>query len=105
MNLNLIMAFVWLLGAAGLFVWNAQNPDRALVIRRTDVSLGWFALVIGAYNLVRWWSRRAAAREERAERSRRRPPEEEEIRRGYQEPDPNFDFSRREDEPPKAGPI
>src|SRR5437879_5289584 len=75
MNLNFIMAICWLIAAAGLFVWNAQNPERALVIRRTDVSLGWLAAVVAAYNLARWWSTRLnakARREETANRERRR---------------------------------
>jgi hypothetical protein len=98
--LYLFMTILWLVVAVGLFVWNAQNPGRGLFLPRTEVSLGWFGLAASAYNLVRWLSRRAEARASReafAAESRRRENVRE-IARKYQEPDPNFDFGRMENE-------
>ena len=105
MFLYLFMTILWLAVAVGLFVWNAQHPDRGLFIPRTDVSLGWFGLAASAYNLVRWLSRRAEAetsREALEETSRRRQESAKTTRR-YQQPDPNFDFGRMENEEPRPG--
>jgi hypothetical protein len=102
MFLYLFMTILWLVVAVGLFVWNAQNPGRGLFIPRTDISLGWFGLAASAYNLVRWLSRRAEVRasllsRDALEAEARRRQEIAPTRR-YQEPDPNFDFGRMENE-------
>jgi hypothetical protein len=65
--INLILAFVWL--GLGLFLvtWHWLHPeDRALRIWNSDISLGWFAIVLALYNLIRWWIHRSYLRRLRA---------------------------------------
>jgi hypothetical protein len=101
-RLRLIFGVVWLLVGLGIVAYQVTHPDSWWMWMRlgtTPISFGWAALVLGLYNLARWWSSRAgllARKQQEAElaarsRSRRRevPPEQ------Y---DPNFDFS---DKPPE----
>ena len=108
MNLNLGFAGFWLLIAAGLLYMQWVNPDQASFrIRGTNIPLLWLAVLLGLFNLVRWWSARSYARqrqarreeEERRERDRRRdrpaaPPE-------Y---NPAFDFNNPPRETETGGP-
>jgi hypothetical protein len=72
--LNLILAVFWLLFAGVAFALPVLNPDmRAWVIPGTDLSMGWFLLVLGIYNIVRWWTTWPRAREHTPLRTLPRP--------------------------------
>src|SRR5262249_14629127 len=95
--MNLGLAVFWVLVGIGLLVWHALDPE-ATRGKLGGVSLGWVALVLGAYLFARWWSDRSyrAMRQmerEARERRHRRPREAE-------EPDPDSPF--RFDDPPSA---
>ncbi len=100
-NFNLLLALFWLVLGGALLLWpllDARAPD--LTIWGTGISAGWLALLMAAYNLVRWWSVRSF-------QAQRRLLEEEMIRRRREsrssppsEPDPTFDFTRP---PPEGG--
>jgi hypothetical protein len=56
---NLILAVFWLAVAAVIFALPSLNPNAApWRIPQTDLSMGWFALCLFFYNLVRWWTTR-----------------------------------------------
>ncbi len=98
--MNLILALLWLMGAVAVFGYEYHTGSKAAHIRGTDLSIGWLLLVLGAYNLARWWSTRSYRAEQRslrmaqANRYRAVHPEHRD-----QPPDPNFNFT---DEPPPA---
>jgi hypothetical protein len=72
--LNLILAVFWLLFAIVAFAWPALNPDmRPWVIPGTDLSMGWFLVVLAIYNVVRWRTMRTRAREDTPLRTLPRP--------------------------------
>jgi len=87
-SVKLLMALVWLFLGGCIFFWECTHPDRpGLTIWDTGVSIGWGAILLSLYNLVRWWMarsyqtrQRAIAEAERARKSdlqrRSRPPEE-----------------------------
>ena len=60
--MNLVLAFLWLVVAAGVFIWQASTGDPRLTFRlgESAVSLGWLALFLSGYNVLRWWVQRAA---------------------------------------------
>jgi hypothetical protein len=100
--MNLILAIVWLVGAAVLFAYERQTGNPWLRIRGTDLSLGWLLLVLGLYNLARWVSIRsgqAARRAMQQAQDQRQQPARFRQRR-EQPPDPTFDFTN---EPPPTG--
>ena len=100
--INLVLALVWGLFGIVLIAYHSYTGDprwRAHLIGG-DLSLGWAALLICAYNLVRYYfyrmvlADRRAAEELRIRRAQilaRKPPPQ------YGEPNPDFRFS---DEPP-----
>ena len=99
---NLVLAALWLAGAAAVGLWQAAGGDGLYIdLLGERVSAAWLMLVMGAFNLVRWY----AVRAQRAERRARRQAEEERRRaaarrvppEGGREPDPTFAFT---DEPP-----
>jgi hypothetical protein len=101
MNLSLILALAWLLGAVVLFAYEQFTGDMRFRIRGTDLSAAWLLLVLGLYNLARWWSLRRARADQQALRSEqvhRRPAPFREPRN--EPPDPNFNFT---DEPRPPG--
>jgi hypothetical protein len=61
--LNLFLALIWL-GVAGVIFalpWiNPQAPPWR--IPGTDLSMGWFALALCFYNVVRWWTTRSSSK-------------------------------------------
>src|SRR5262245_55720142 len=75
---NLIVATVWLvLGLAVLANgWRRGAPTIYFPLGNTRISLGWLALFLAAYNVLRWWSMRWSLANRRAregiETSRRR---------------------------------
>jgi len=57
--LNLILAMIW-----GLFgAWAIGFSTRPLLFPGTEIPVGWLALALCVYNLVRWWTTRARARD------------------------------------------
>jgi hypothetical protein len=90
-----LMAVMWLVLGVAVLV----TDPPGMRIPGINISAGWAALVLAAYNAVRWWSlrsdrrRRAAAEIERHRRARR--PVEPEAERN-----PDFIF----DEPPPEKP-
>ena len=83
---NLAIAGVWLaLGLALIFVPGFD----AWRIRGTDLSIGWFAIVLAAYNLLRWWLWKRQQRP-------RRFHDDDEPPSAPQEYHPEFDFSDRD---------
>src|SRR5919108_2469712 len=59
---NLLMALCWFAVGCLLLTWHALHPERRiLTIGNTGISIGWFALLLAAYNLARWWSIRSSA--------------------------------------------
>ncbi len=58
-GLYLVLAILWFGAAAVLFGWERAFPDRpAPRLGTTGLSLGWFGIVLGVYNVVRCWLRR-----------------------------------------------
>ena len=54
--LRLLLAACWLILGGVLLAWpwsNAANPSPS--IGGTGISLGWFGIAMGLYNLLRWW--------------------------------------------------
>jgi hypothetical protein len=105
MNLNLPLAVFWLVLGVAMLLWHASTPDAlGRNILGTGLSAGWLCLLLGLYNLVRWWSIRSYAirqrqfREEANALRRREGPS-----RPVQEPDPNFNFTDPPT-PPAPGP-
>lgn len=94
--MNLGLAVLWVVVGVGLLVWHALDPE-ATRGKIGGVSLGWVALVLGIYNVARWWSERTYRATRAAERARedqqRRSP-----RRAEPEPDSPFRFD--ENSPP-----
>jgi hypothetical protein len=95
---HLIMAAAWLVGGVAILV--ADPPDLRMRLGGVNLSAGWAALVLAAYNLVRWWSLRSSYQRRRAaeEMARHRPGR----RRGEPEPERNPDFVF--DDPPAEKP-
>jgi hypothetical protein len=93
---RLIWTGLWLV--LGVAVLIADPPQLRFQLFGTAVSSGWAALLLAAYNGVRWWGLRAAALRRRAaeemerRRSPRRRPDEPESERN-----PDFIF----DDPPE----
>ena len=97
-SLKLFMALVWFLLGGCIFCWEWTHPDRpGLKIWNTGISIGWGAIVLGLYNLLRWWMACSYEKRQRANeqaeaqrlnelRRRSRPPEE---------LNPDFDFADR----------
>jgi hypothetical protein len=102
MVLKLILAIFFLGFGAWLLIWPWLNPAAPnLTIGNTGISAAWLAILMGLFNLARWLNSRAARTlregelDQLAQRRRRRDFER--RARGYEEPDPNFDF--RDPEP------
>ena len=99
--MNLFLAVLMLAAGVGLFVYQFVTGTTPFTILRRDVSAGWLFLLLGTYNLARWYSSRAnrseqqallAAHEARLRQARHREPPA--------EPDPTFDFTDKP--PPRA---
>jgi hypothetical protein len=82
--LNLVLAGLWLVVAAGVFAWQAYTGDPRLAFRlgESAVSLGWLAVFLSGYNVLRWWVQRSS----RIRRGLLR--EMEDRRRSGRRPDP-----------------
>ena len=88
-----MLAVFWMILGGALVLLPRISPDAPeLTIRGTGISLGWLAIALAFYNLLRW-SLLVQASRRRALESTHRPP----VRRSPAaqrpaEPDPNFDF-------------
>jgi hypothetical protein len=106
--MNLLLAILWLLGGIVLVAYEQFTGDTRFHIRGTSVSVSWLCLVLGAYNLVRWWSARAYRAERRAlqiEEARHRAAHFRPREGPPPQPDPNFDFTTKpEPRPPHDQP-
>jgi hypothetical protein len=59
--LRLLLAACWLLLGGVLLSWQAASAaDSSPSILGTGVSLGWFAIAMALYNLLRWWLSRSS---------------------------------------------
>ncbi len=99
MNLNLLLAGVWMIIGAAILL-GARGGEEGLfgLSGERSVVVGAFALVLAGYNLVRWRLSRLARRAEDAARAAREPLRR---RRPDEPPNPDFDFS---DGGPDEGP-
>jgi len=103
MNLHLILTFFWFLVGTGLLAWQALHPeDSRLGIWGGSISLGWVALLLGLYNLARWWSSHSAAVRARQIASQQRPRAAGTYRT-EEPPNPDFDFSKPVPQPEGEG--
>jgi hypothetical protein len=94
-NANLFMAIFWLFLGAALIIAQGLRPDvRWMRLCGTDLSIGWAAIVLCVYNLVRWWSLRSYEAQRRAldEAYERRLREAEQRPLAHEEHNPDFDF-------------
>ncbi len=97
--INLILAGFWfVIGAALLASQSLYGDQPQFLIPGTKLSIGWLAMCLVVYNVVRWWMRRSYLRRQRdmeetlSRLYRRRPHQNTPV-----EPDPNFMFT---EEPP-----
>jgi hypothetical protein len=103
-NLNLILAVVWVVVGVAWVVWDAASGGPDPNWRGPfGLSPGWVMFLLAGYNVVRWLlrPRRGPRRDELHEalEARRRPRGERPEPPGP--PDPNFVFT---DEPPPPTP-
>lgn len=96
--INLVLALLWLGFAVFLFALPWVNPEvRPFNIPNTEISMGWFALVFFAYNLIRWRTSRPRRPNPTflpSARARRHEADE------GREANPDFNFSERPPGPP-----
>jgi hypothetical protein len=90
--ISLFLALFWLVTALAIFAFEWFNPERRLTIFDTGISAGWFALVLFAYNIIRWRSLRAL---QGGQRDSSRPPTAHRQEPPKPKPNPDFDFSDR----------
>ena len=101
MSLHLILTFFWFLVGSLLFAWQAIYPeDNRFTIWGSQISMGWVALLLGLYNLARWWSSHSAAVRAEEAAARQRPPV---TYRTDEPPNPDFDFSKPVPQPEGEG--
>lgn len=100
MYVNLVLMVVWLAVGVALLLWQWVNPQNPYAnFWGSGLSVGWVAILLAVYNLVRWCADRAyRARQEAAREAQYPRQRDEHAPRPPQKPDPNFNFS---DRPPK----
>ena len=92
------MALVWLVLGGCILYWEQSHPDRpGLTIWNTGISIGWAAIALGVYNLLRWWMVWSYQKRQRAiaEAESERLAEIRRRSRPSPELNPDFDFSDR----------
>jgi hypothetical protein len=102
--MRLVLALLWLLGAAGLFIYEAVTDTRPFRIRGMDnVSAAWLMLLVGVYLLARWYSARMSRADAQADRLVREARERQSRTRERSTPefDPTFDFTNKPGSPPQ----
>src|SRR6516225_12198144 len=91
-----VMALVWFLLGGCIFYWEWMHPDRpGLTIWNTGISIGWGAIALGLYNLLRWWMAWSYEKRQRAI-EQAEAQRQSELRRRFRPPqelNPDFDFS------------
>jgi hypothetical protein len=107
----LIAGIVWVLVAAGIFAYQAANPDTRLFYMSpfgVPFSGGWLALFFAGYCFLRWFLHRAHKAQMLARYEMEQRREEARLRRRGEErsepppPDPTFDFSDKPLPPPPS---
>jgi hypothetical protein len=59
--LRLLLAACWLILGAVLLAWQWSSAAApATSIRGAGLPLGWFAMAMALYNLLRWWLDRSS---------------------------------------------
>jgi hypothetical protein len=73
-RLYLALAIAWFLAAAFVFIEQTRTGDPRCFVRLfgSEISYGWFALILSAYNGLRWWARRSEAERGRLEEAMKR---------------------------------
>jgi hypothetical protein len=100
---NLFLAGIWTVLGVSLIFYDLLVPGGgAWRIFDTNISLGWIALILAGYNIVRWWSRRKSWKTDMERKESRRRADlvrrDREFQESGRERDPNFIF----DEPPES---
>jgi hypothetical protein len=98
--MNLIWGILWLVAGVAILVWQTVTNTPLFYINiGFPLSSGWLAMMLGAYNFVRWYSIRSyrRQRQEAEELWQRRQREHREAERAERNepPNPDFDFSKR----------
>jgi hypothetical protein len=100
--MNLFLAIFWFVAAVGCFWLAWENPDLHLILvtgsKVPISSVGWFALVLCGYNMVRWWLTSKTSRRPQP------PPPAPRPSPPPVEPDPNFDFTEQTPRRPPTNP-
>ena len=89
--INLFIALFWLVLGLGLILIPGFSHWR---IRGTDLSIGWLAVGLAGYNLIRWW---LTYRQQRPQRM----PDDDEPPPRPREYNPEFDFTKNNPPEPK----
>jgi hypothetical protein len=101
---NLAMACLWL-GVGIMFLISdregSHNSSTRVSLGETSVSLGWPALFIAGYNLLRFWQRRSAWVRSKVDEEEERKRQMKHAKDRARERNPEFIF---EDEPTKTEP-
>ena len=100
MAISWMLALVWLaIGAAILWY---DPPQFRIAIGSGSFSTGWAALVLAAYNLVRWWSYKSA--QARRREAQQAPTSTPGRSAGGREPEynPEFQFDDAPSDKPQA---
>ena len=101
---KLFLAAIWLVFGVGLLIYDHLFPGGAatVTVGGIDVGLGWVALALAAFNLLRWWRLQvfwqARQQNEQAERRREQARRAREFRESGRERDPNFMFDEPKSE-------
>ena len=96
---NLVLAAAWLVLGIALLVYERVEPGgggATFKLGNTTISLGWVALLLACYNLVRGWHRWTSWRARRQHEELARQREFKRRARAFEESgrerDPNFVF-------------
>jgi hypothetical protein len=101
--MNLVLAFLWLIGAVVLLAYEYFTGRVWLRILGTNLSASWLLIVLALYNFARWWGTRSYRKQQQALRIADAARERELRRREQPAPyDPTFDFTAQA--PPPANP-
>jgi len=96
--INLLLAGFWIVLGLLLLAPGSLLPGQPVLLPGTKLPMGWLAMFLGGYNIIRWWMLRSQRRRQRdmqdalTKLHRRRIRSEKPV-----EPDPNFMFT---EEPP-----
>ncbi len=98
---NLILAVIWTI--VGLLILLGQPGWIERYLQDRTQLAGWVALLLAAFNFVRWFSYRSARASRRAaeQASLEREQGRGRIRHEEEPPNPDFDFGPK---PPEEGP-